>query len=129
MRLLLDTHVLLWMASQPDKLSAKATALILDRQNSLLVSLVSVWEIQIKSQLGKLELSGAVRNLVERQCRVNGVQLLPIALEHIYSLEDLPNHHRDPFDRLLIAQAQFEKVPIISIDALFDGYSVQTIWE
>lgn len=129
MRLLLDTHVLLWMSGQPEKLSEKATESILDEQNSLFLSLVSIWEIQIKSQLGKLRLSEALPSLVERQCTINEVEILPIALEHIYGLKGLPNYHRDPFDRLLIAQAQVEKMPIISVDALFDRYSVQKIWE
>lgn len=129
MRLLLDTHVFLWMTGQPDKLSKIASEHILDERNSLFLSLVSVWEIQIKLQFGKLRLTEALSKLVERQCEANEVQILPIALQHVYRLQGLPNYHRDPFDRLLIAQAQFEKMPIVSVDALFDRYPVQKIWD
>lgn len=91
--------------------------------------MASVWELQIKSQLGKLNLSSSLPNFIETQQRVNNLQLLPIELTHIYALEALPSNHRDPFDRILIAQAIVEKMPLLSIDVVFDAYPVQRMWE
>ncbi|MEH2424595.1 MAG: type II toxin-antitoxin system VapC family toxin [Nostoc sp.] len=83
----------------------------------------------MKSQLGKLNLSSSLPNFIETQQRVNNLQLLPIELTHIYALEALPSNHRDPFDRILIAQAIVEKMPLLSIDVVFDVYPVQRMWE
>jgi PIN domain nuclease of toxin-antitoxin system len=82
-----------------------------------------------KCQSGKLRLNSPLPNLIKTQMQVNNLQILPIELSHIYALEDLPNHHRDPFDRILIAQAIVEKIPLLSIDVAFDSYPVQKIWE
>ncbi|WP_445630436.1 type II toxin-antitoxin system VapC family toxin [Nostoc sp. DSM 114167] len=129
MRLLLDAHVIIWSAGNPDKLSQRVRNLLIYTNNSWVVSMASVWELQIKSQLGKLNLSSSLPNFIETQQRVNNLQILPIELTHIYALEALPSHHRDPFDRILIAQAIVEKMPLLSIDAVFDIYPVQRIWE
>lgn len=91
--------------------------------------MASFWELQIKSQLGKLNLSSSLPNFIETQQRVNNLEILPIELTHIYALEALPSHHRDPFDRILIAQAIVEKIPLLSVDSIFDVYPVQRIWE
>jgi PIN domain nuclease of toxin-antitoxin system len=128
MKLLIDTHVLLWLAGDAESLSKKVTSLILDDQSSLFLSFASIWGIQIKSQLGKLNLNRLLPNLIEQQCEVNEIQLLEIKLEHIYGLKDLPNHHRDPFDRLLVAQSRVEEMPIVSIDNVLDAYGVKRIW-
>jgi PIN domain nuclease of toxin-antitoxin system len=128
MKLLLDTHVLLWLAGDSENLSERVGTLILDNQNFLFLSFASIWEIQIKSQLSKLNLTRLLPDLIQQQCEVNEIQLLEIKLEHIYALKDLPNHHRDPFDRLLIAQSRFEEMPILSIDRIFDVYEAQRIW-
>jgi PIN domain nuclease of toxin-antitoxin system len=128
MKLLIDTHVLLWLAGDAESLSKKVTSLILDDQSSLFLSFASIWGIQIKSQLGKLNLNRLLPNLIEQQCEVNEIQLLEIKLEHIYGLKDLPNHHRDPFDRLLVAQSRVEEMPIVSIDNVLDAYGVNRIW-
>jgi PIN domain nuclease of toxin-antitoxin system len=128
MKLLIDTHVLLWLAGDAESLSKKVTSLILDDQSSLFLSFASIWEIQIKSQLGKLNLNRLLPDLIEQQCEVNEIQLLEIKLEHIYGLKDLPNHHRDPFDRLLVAQSRVEEMPIVSIDNVLDAYGVKRIW-
>ncbi|MEH2002516.1 MAG: type II toxin-antitoxin system VapC family toxin [Nostoc sp.] len=101
----------------------------MDTNNFWVVSMTSVWELQIKSQLGKLNLSSSLPNFMETQQQVNNLQLLPIELTHIYALEALPSHHRDPFDRILIAQAIVEKMPLLSIDVVFDAYPVQRMWE
>ncbi|BAY07982.1 type II toxin-antitoxin system VapC family toxin [Calothrix sp. NIES-2098] len=129
MKLLLDTHVLIWSAGNPEKLSQKVRNLLIDTNNLWFASIASFWELQIKSQLGKLNLSSPLPNFIETQQRVNNLQILPIELSHIYALESLPNHHRDPFDRILIAQATLEKMPLLSIDVIFDAYPVQRIWE
>jgi PIN domain nuclease of toxin-antitoxin system len=128
MKLLIDTHVLLWLAGDAESLSEKVTSLILDDQTSLFLSFASIWEIQIKSQLGKLNLNRLLPDLIEQQCEINEIQLLEIKLEHVYGLKDLPNHHRDPFDRLLVAQSRVEEMPIVSIDNVLDAYGVKRIW-
>lgn len=128
MKLLIDTHVLLWLAGDSENLSKKATSLILDEENSLFLSFASIWEIQIKSQLGKLDITRLIPDLIEEQCQSNDIKLLEVKLQHIYGLKDLPNHHRDPFDRLLISQSRIEQMPILSIDRAFDTYEVQRIW-
>ncbi|MEH2319991.1 type II toxin-antitoxin system VapC family toxin [Nostoc sp.] len=129
MKLLLDTHLIIWSAGNPEKLSQRVRNLLIDNNNFWVVSIASVWELQIKSQFGKLNLSSSLPNFIETQQRVNNLQLLPIELTHIYALEGLPSHHRDPFDRILIAQAIVEEMPLLSIDAVFDVYPVQRIWE
>jgi PIN domain nuclease of toxin-antitoxin system len=128
MRLLLDTHVLIWSTGNPEKLSERVRNLLLDTNNSWVVSIASVWELQIKCQLGKLNLSLPLPSLMESQQRINKLQILPIELSHIYALDGLPNHHRDPFDRIVIAQAIVEKIPVLSADTVFDAYPVQKIW-
>lgn len=128
MRYLLDTHTFLWWNKQSTKLSVTVLNLFQDRSNTLLLSLASVWEIQIKIQLGKLSLPAPLVEIIEKQQQANQIELLPITLPHILALEHLPQHHRDPFDRLLIAQARVEGMSIISDDALFSQYPVQLIW-
>jgi PIN domain nuclease of toxin-antitoxin system len=128
MKLLIDTHVLLWLAGDSENLSKKVASLILDEENSLFLSFASIWEIQIKSQLGKLDITKLLPDLIQEQCQFNEIQLLEVKLQHIYGLKDLPNHHRDPFDRLLISQSKIEQMPILSIDRAFDIYEVQRIW-
>lgn len=128
MKLLIDTHVLLWLAGDSENLSQKAASLILDEKNSLFLSFASIWEIQIKSQLGKLDITKPLPDLIQEQCQSNEIKLLEVKLKHIYGLKDLPNHHRDPFDRLLISQSKIEQMPILSIDRAFDTYEVQRIW-
>ena len=128
MKLLIDTHVLLWIAGDSENLSKKVASLVLDEENSLFLSFASIWEIQIKSQLGKLGITKLLPDLIQEQCQSNDIQLLEVKLQHIYGLKDLPNHHRDPFDRLLISQSKIEQMPILSIDRAFDTYEVQRIW-
>ena len=128
MNILLDTHVLIWLAMEPQKLSQQAKTILSNPNNTLFLSLVSIWEMQIKIQIGKLTLNVSLREVIERQQQVNGLQILPIELAHIFALEVLPNHHRDPFDRLLLAQALVAQIPILSIDAIFDRYPVPRLW-
>ena len=128
MKLLLDTHTLIWWTLTPERLSQLVLSLLGDRNNDLILSVVSVWEMQIKLQLGKLKLNMPLPNLIDSQQQTNGLQILPIELVHVLALKTLPNHHRDPFDRLLIAQATVEQLPILSVDSAFDGYPIQRLW-
>ena len=111
MKLLLDTHTFIWWDREPDLIPPATLQLM--RQSQLLLSLVSLWEIQIKTQLGKLNLNLPLADLVKH---------------HILALEQLPQHHRDPFDRLLIAQGRVESTAIVSRDDIFKSYDCQLIW-
>lgn len=128
MNLLLDTHAFIWWDSDPGRLSEKALSYIQNGENQILLSVASVWEMQIKAQLGKLTLQKPLAELVTAQQSVNGIELLPIQLSHVLALDSLPLHHKDPFDRLLIAQAHAENAVLVSQDALIAQYSVELIW-
>ena len=110
------------------KLSRKVYDLLTDSNNTLVVSIASVWEMQVKVQLGKLDLDGKVSELIAHQQQVNNLEILSIDLTHIYALESLPNEHRDPFDRMIIAQSIVEEMPLLSADKIFDSYPVNNIW-
>ena len=125
MSILLDTHILLWWDSDPSRLTPTASALCHDPANTLVVSHVSAWEMQIKRQLGKLDMRLPLADLLDEQRATNGIELLPISLSHILALGDLPPHHKDPFDRLLIAQANVEGLALLSADGVFDQYEVE----
>jgi len=128
MRLLLDTHTFLWWVDDDLQLSPEARRRIGDEQNECHISLVSAWEMAIKAAAGKLKLSVSVWRYYQEHVTVNDFQLLPIDLEHVTMVETLPLHHRDPFDRLLIAQARHEGLTLVSIDSAFDAYGVTRIW-
>jgi PIN domain nuclease of toxin-antitoxin system len=127
MRLLLDTHVFIWWADQQDSLSATALSALKDEANELLLSVASVWEMQIKLQLGKLRLSMPLKELVESQIETNHLKVLPVELAHVLVLDALPFHHKDPFDRMLIAQSIQEDVTLVSADPEFPAYSVKLL--
>lgn len=128
MKLLLDTHTFIWWASAPEKLSERALLACQNRDNELVLSVGSVWEMQIKLQLGKLKLKSALDSLIETQQRANELQILPVELRHVLALSDLPPHHKDPFDRLLIAQAISEDAFLVSADEALSRYSVRLFW-
>jgi PIN domain nuclease of toxin-antitoxin system len=128
MKLLLDTHAFIWWFNEPDKLSPKAAAVLADVNNDLLLSAASVWEMQIKIQLGTLKFTVSLREIVESQEQTNGVQVLPVGLEHVLALDALPAHHKDPFDRLLIAQANVEDAFLVSGDRVLSSYPVKLLW-
>jgi len=128
MRVLLDTHVFLWWVEGDRALPAKARAVVADRENECLISLASVWELAIKAGLGKLKLAFPVKRYVVEHAAANGFRMLDIRMEHIGRVETLPPHHGDPFDRLLIAQAIEEKLPVVSADPVFRKYGVKRIW-
>src|SRR4051794_22431266 len=112
MKLLLDTHIFIWWADQPEKLSPAALCALEDEANELLLSVASVWEMQIKIQLGKLKLSLPLKELVKNQQETNDLTVSPIALMHVLTLDALPFHHKDPFDRLVIAQSISEGLTV-----------------
>ncbi len=128
MNYLIDTHVFLWLSLSPERLSEQARRILENRENSIFLSKVSIWEIQIKQQLGKLSLALPLETLVTDEIQTNQLQLLSIETHHIYGLSALEQHHRDPFDRLIISQARQEEMPLISADQIFSQYPVQLIW-
>jgi PIN domain nuclease of toxin-antitoxin system len=124
MRLLLDTQIFIWWDSAPEKLSPQILALCQDANYTLVLSVASVWEMQIKAQLGKLDLHRSLAEIVESQRLINRIELLAIQVEHVLALQHLPPHHKDPFDRLIIAQALAENTAIVSADRVFPLYPV-----
>jgi len=123
MNLLLDTHVLLWWLDANPTLSGKATSAIADGNNLVLVSAAVIWEIRIKQALGKLELPSNFRQVLDGQ----PFEMLAITAEHAHAVGDLPSHHRDPFDRMLIAQAKVERLTIITRDTIIEQYNIPII--
>ena len=128
MKLLLDTHTLLWFIAGSASLSASARSLIEDVSNDKFVSIASIWEIAIKVSIGKMILSAPFDVLFPHQLQVNGFHLLPVKIEHTSVVTTLPFHHRDPFDRLLIAQAIEERLTVVSVDDVFDDYGISRLW-
>jgi PIN domain nuclease of toxin-antitoxin system len=126
--LLLDTHTFLWFCQDDPALSATAKALIEDPANRKLVSIVSCWEIAIKAGLGKLALGEPSAIYIPNALVQTGFELLPISLAHATAVESLPVHHKDPFDRLLIAQAILEIVPVVSLDVALEPYGISRLW-
>ena len=129
MNLLLDTHSLLWFLNEDPQLVPKAKALIEDSFNRKFVSMASCWEIAIKIGLNKHDLGEPVATFLPRELLVNKFDLLHIELVHALHVEKLPRHHRDPFDRLLVAQSMIEKIAIVSSDEKFDSYGVVRLWK
>jgi PIN domain nuclease of toxin-antitoxin system len=128
MNLLLDTHTFLWFVWDDPQLSPTARAGITNPGNRKLISTASCWEIAIKVSLQKLDLGEPYLDFMRREISINLFEILPISLEHASQLVVLPFHHRDPFDRALIAQAMWEQMVIVSVDTAFDAYAVKRIW-
>ncbi|MBU4444954.1 type II toxin-antitoxin system VapC family toxin [bacterium] len=128
MKYLSDTHALLWIVDRNSQLSNTAREIYLDEDNEILISSASIWEMAIKISLKRLIIPGNLQEFVKEHVIGNNIQILNISLSHIYRLETLQYHHRDPFDRLLISQAIEENIPIISSDNRFDQYGVNRIW-
>ena len=127
-RLLLDTHTFLWWVDDAPELTAKGRRAIADANNECCLSVASCWEMAIKASLGKLRLTRSVERFVSEQLAANRFTLLNINLRHVSKVEKLPFKHRDPFDRLLAAQALTEKFTIISADRVFSDYGVKVLW-
>ncbi|MGQ0657252.1 MAG: type II toxin-antitoxin system VapC family toxin [Chromatiales bacterium] len=125
---LLDTHTLLWWLFDDPKLSRRARTVIKDRESIILVSSASAWEIATKHRLGKLPEAGEAVSRLPALINQSRFDTLPITLEHALAAGMLPTHHRDPFDRMLIAQAQIEELPIVTNDRVFKNYNVEVLW-
>jgi PIN domain nuclease of toxin-antitoxin system len=130
-KLLLDTHTLLWHADGSPQMSATATALVMDPANDLFLSLASVWEIALKVGIKKLTLSAAYATFMTRAITGYGISVLPITTDDCVRYEPLPfpdKKHRDPFDRMIITHALRDGLPVVGVDASFDSYAVTRLW-
>nr|VFK26973.1 MAG: PIN domain nuclease, a component of toxin-antitoxin system (PIN domain) [Candidatus Kentron sp. MB]VFK31233.1 MAG: PIN domain nuclease, a component of toxin-antitoxin system (PIN domain) [Candidatus Kentron sp. MB]VFK75407.1 MAG: PIN domain nuclease, a component of toxin-antitoxin system (PIN domain) [Candidatus Kentron sp. MB] len=128
MTLLLDTHALLWSFLDDPKLSPTARQAITSMGRKVLVSPASLWEVAIKISVGKYRIPQPFEDFMKKQLVGHNFDLLPISISHMARVITLPFHHRDPFDRLIIAQALVEEIPVVSVDLLFDGYGVERVW-
>ena len=128
MRVLLDTHAFLWWITEDRRLSARAREVMADGGNDLLLSAASGWEIAIKASLGRISLPIPIDRFLSEQLQRNGVGTLPIEMSHALRVHALPLLHRDPFDRLLVAQALLEKLRILTSDRQVAQYAVETLW-
>lgn len=128
MKLLLDTHAFLWFVLGDDRCSVPARNLIEDESNEKWLSPASYWELAIKISLGKYRLPGPFREFINQSVHDNGFLILPIEPDHAATLTNLPFHHRDPFDRLIVAQAMTEDMPILSADKALDAYAITRQW-
>ena len=124
---LLDTNNFIWSDGKQSLLSPQVRAFIEDRRNRLFLSIASVWEMQIKVQIGKLAFQNSLPEVIREQQEKNGIEILPVTLAHVYALSELPSPHRDPFDRIIIAQARVENLIVLSADEIFSQYPVQLL--
>ena len=128
MKLLLDTHALLWLVEDDPKLTPSAVNLLVDPGNDLLLSPATYWERAIKVSIGKYLLADPLGDYIEEAIRLYGLTIVPITVAHAEAIVNLPHHHKDPFDRMLIAQSIVEGASLISSDKAFDAYSVTRLW-
>ncbi len=128
MRVLLDTHTFLWFIGGSSNLSPTARVLVENADNQPFLSTASLWEMAIKLSIGKLSLGQPFETLIPEQMALNGIRPLQIEMAHVVAVAKLPFHHRDPFDRLLIAQSLVEQIPIVCGDLAFDSYSIERLW-
>lgn len=126
--LLLDTHAFIWWATDDSRVSGRARDALADPAAPVFLSVVTPWEMTIKHAIGRLELTDEPRSLVYAQIARHGYQVLDVALDHVLGVGDLPRHHDDPFDRLLVAQARAERMALVSSDAVFDRYDLPVLW-
>jgi PIN domain nuclease of toxin-antitoxin system len=128
MKVLIDTHAFLWLLTGDARLSERAKEVFLDTEHKIFLSAASLWEISIKISLGKLELKKGWMATIQKEMKQNLIFWLPVEMPHCEQLTKLPFHHRDPFDRMLIAQAMVEGMHILSNDSEFSKYSINFIW-
>jgi PIN domain nuclease of toxin-antitoxin system len=128
MKLLLDTHTFMWWHSEPEYIPKNTLTLLQDPDNEVILSVVSLWEMQIKIQLGKLTVRDDLELMLKIQQEQNNISLISVTLPHILELKNLPLHHKDPFDRILIAQSKVENATLISRDSVFKNYECSLIW-
>ena len=131
MQLLIDTHILIWFLEGNILLSKSNRQIITDSNNSIFLSIASLWELAIKISIGKITLNKPLTDVI-KQIAVENIEILPISPEHTLQVSTLPFHHRDPFDRIIISQAIIENIDIVSADAIFDDYlkdfPIKRIW-
>jgi PIN domain nuclease of toxin-antitoxin system len=127
MKYLLDTHALIWFLEGDSQLSSKAKNIIVSTDNQILISIASLWEMAIKMSIGKLNLSQNLELIIQR-LEEEYIEILPIEVEHILKIQTLEFHHKDPFDRIIIAQSLIEGTTLVSIEDIFDNYKVQRLW-
>jgi PIN domain nuclease of toxin-antitoxin system len=125
--MLLDTHAFLWLAAGDAKLPAAVKTAFVDKRNEVYLSVVSIWEIAIKVSIGKLILTLPTQALIQGG-QAQGIRILGISADQALAVEHLPFHHRDPFDRILVAQARSENMRLVSADVQFDAYSIERFW-
>jgi PIN domain nuclease of toxin-antitoxin system len=128
MKCILDTHTLLWIVTDDPRLGRNAKRIYLDKENDICLSLASIWELAIKSSLSRLSFGMTLEEFVEEHVFGNAIDILYIGLGHVIRIEQLPFHHRDPFDRMIISQALEENLVVLGGDPLFDGYGVNRLW-
>jgi PIN domain nuclease of toxin-antitoxin system len=128
MRLLLDTHAFIWYTTDSSRLTATGRSLIDNGENDILLSTASVWEMAIEHSIGRLTFSMPFMEFIKQQIAVNRIDILEITFDHIEVVASLLLHHRDPFDRLIIAQSMAQQIPILSVDAIFDAYAIAPVW-
>lgn len=127
MRFLLDTHVFIWSFQNTNKLSRRAVRALTDPTNRLFISVATIWEMQVKVALEKLDLDDSVENIIEEQI-ANGFDVLDIKKLHALNVGNLPTPHKDPFDRMIISQAIVEDMTVITVDPMFPSYPVKVLW-
>ncbi len=120
--------MILWIATDSGKLSGRARETYLDEHNEIYLSVASLWELAIKISMGRLSIKSSLESFVEQHVLGNDIGILKVSSDHIFPVATLPFHHKDPFDRLLIAQSVHEKLAVISTDRKFDAYSIERIW-
>lgn len=128
MKVLLDTHTFLWWITDDNRLSSSAREIITSGDNELFLSAAAGWEIAIKAQLGRIKLPKEPHSFIAEQLRLNSIQSIPIHMSHALHIYSLPNHHRDPFDRMIVAQAQLEDLAILTMDSQIARYEIKVIW-
>ena len=128
MKVLLDTHALLWLIADDDRLSENARQIFLNSENRLFFSAASLWELCIKKSLGKISLKNGWFQTIQEEMEINTIQWLPIELTHCAEVAEMPFHHRDPFDRMLIAQATVEGMQLLSRDSRLSDYAIERVW-
>ncbi len=124
----MDTHAFIWYTTDSSRLTATGRSLIDNGENDILLSTASVWEMAIEHSIGRLTFSMPFMESIEQQIAVNRIDILEITFDHIEVVASLPLHHRDPFDRLIIAQSMAEQIPVLSRDAFFDACAIARVW-
>ncbi len=128
MKVLLDTCAFIWLVTDDPKLSEPAKEIFLDTDNELLLSAVTGFEIAVKYSLGKLHLTEPPKEFIANRMQANALTELPVSMAHALILQNLPLHHKDPFDRLLVAQAMVNKIPLLSADQQLSAYAIERLW-